>query len=84
MVETTAVTSIGRITPGDLGLWDDAQIEPLARIVRFVRQQGAVVGIQLAHAGRKASSNVPLLGGSPLTPEQGAWTIYSCTKLNWI
>ncbi|MBH8564615.1 NADH:flavin oxidoreductase/NADH oxidase [Nostoc sp. CENA67] len=74
MVEATAVTSTGRITPGDLGLWNDAQIEPLARIVRFVRQQGAVAGIQLAHAGRKASCNVPWLGGTPLTPEQGGWT----------
>ncbi|MBD2448324.1 NADH:flavin oxidoreductase/NADH oxidase [Nostoc sp. FACHB-152] len=73
MVEATAVTSQGRITPGDLGIWDDAHIEPLARIARFVRQQGAVVGIQLAHAGRKASSNLPWLGGKPLTPEQGAW-----------
>ncbi|WP_445628447.1 NADH:flavin oxidoreductase/NADH oxidase [Nostoc sp. DSM 114167] len=83
MVEATAVTSIGRITPGDLGLWDDTQIEPLARIVRFVRQQGAVVGIQLAHAGRKASSNVPWLGGSPLTPEQGAWTIVAPSSIGF-
>ncbi|MEH2109226.1 NADH:flavin oxidoreductase/NADH oxidase [Nostoc sp.] len=83
MVEATAVTSIGRITPGDLGLWDDAQIEPLARIVRFVRQQGAVMGIQLAHAGRKASSNVPWLGGSPLTPEQGAWTIVAPSSIGF-
>ncbi|BAY17003.1 flavin oxidoreductase/NADH oxidase [Anabaenopsis circularis NIES-21] len=73
MVEATAVTSQGRITPGDLGLWDDTQIEPLARIVRFVQQQGAVAGIQLAHAGRKASCHVPWLGGTPLTPELGAW-----------
>jgi len=73
MVEATAVTSVGRITPGDHGLWDDIQIEPLARIVRFIRQQGAIVGIQLAHAGRKASSNLPWLGGTPLTSEQGAW-----------
>ncbi len=73
MVEATAVTSQGRITLGDLGLWDDAQIEPLARIVRFIRQQETVAGIQLAHAGRKASCHVPWLGGRPLTSEQGAW-----------
>ncbi|WP_445632516.1 Flavin oxidoreductase/NADH oxidase [Nostoc sp. DSM 114161] len=73
MVEATAVTPQGRITLGDLGLWDDKQIEPLTRIVRFLRQQGSVTGIQLAHAGRKASCNVPWLGGTPLTPEQGGW-----------
>jgi 2,4-dienoyl-CoA reductase (NADPH2) len=75
VVEATAVTPQGRITPGDLGLWEDMHIEPLARIVRFVRQQGAVAGTQLAHPGRKASTNVPWLGGTPLTPEQGAWPV---------
>lgn len=55
MVEATAVTKDGRITPGDMGIWTDAHIEPLARIARFVESQGAVPGIQLAHAGRKAS-----------------------------
>src|ERR1700739_3955072 len=54
-VEATAVTSEGRISPGDLGIWKDEHIEPLARIARFVQSQGAVAGIQLAHAGRKAS-----------------------------
>ena len=53
MVEATAVTPEGRISAGDLGIWDDRHIDPLARIVRFVRSQGAVAGIQLAHAGRK-------------------------------
>src|SRR3954463_420674 len=48
MVEATAVTRDGRITPGDMGIWSDAHVEPLARIVRFVRSQGAVAGIQLA------------------------------------
>src|SRR3954447_3070177 len=54
MVEATAVTRDGRISPGDLGIWNDAHAEPLARIARFVQSQGAVAGIQLAHAGRKA------------------------------
>ncbi|MCG0238560.1 MAG: NADPH dehydrogenase NamA [Firmicutes bacterium] len=56
LVEATAVESRGRISTEDLGLWDDSQIEPLARIVRYCKSQGAAMGIQLAHAGRKAWS----------------------------
>ena len=67
-----AVTAEGRITPGDLGIWKDEHIEPLARIARFVHSQGAVAGIQLAHAGRKASCDLPWKGGAGLkTPEAG-------------
>lgn len=66
LVEATAVTADGRITPGDLGIWSDAHIEPLARIARFVRSQGALAGIQLAHAGRKASTAAPWAGGATL------------------
>jgi 2,4-dienoyl-CoA reductase-like NADH-dependent reductase (Old Yellow Enzyme family) len=73
IVEATGVTAEGRISPGDMGLWKDEQVEPLARIVRFVKSQGAVAGIQLAHAGRKASTDAPWRGGKPLTPEQGGW-----------
>lgn len=73
MVEATAVTPDGRISPGDLGIWSDDHIEPLARIARFVGSQGAVPAIQLAHAGRKASCDVPWRGGAPLSPEQGGW-----------
>jgi 2,4-dienoyl-CoA reductase-like NADH-dependent reductase (Old Yellow Enzyme family) len=62
-VEATAVTRDGRITPGDMGIWSDAHIEPLARIARFVKSQGAVPAIQLAHAGRKASCEQPWKGG---------------------
>ena len=51
--EAAAVTRDGRITPEDLGIWSDEHIEPLQRITRFIRAQGAVAGIQLAHAGRK-------------------------------
>ena len=76
MVEATAVTAQGRISPGDLGIWSDAHIEPLARIARFVKSQGAVPSIQLAHAGRKASSNLPWLGGNALlTTEEGGWEV---------
>jgi 2,4-dienoyl-CoA reductase-like NADH-dependent reductase (Old Yellow Enzyme family) len=76
VVEATAVTSEGRITPGDLGIWKDEHIEPLARIARFVHSQGAVAGIQLAHAGRKASCDLPWKGGAGLkTAEQGGWPV---------
>lgn len=74
MTEASAVTPEGRISPGDLGLWKDEHIAPLARIARFVKAQGAVAGIQLAHAGRKASTDLPWRGGLPLSPEQGGWT----------
>ena len=59
IVEATAVTPEGRITPQDLGLWKDEQIAPLSRINRFLHAQGAYAGIQLAHAGRKASMSQP-------------------------
>lgn len=73
-VEATAVTRDGRISPGDLGIWDDRHIEPLARIAQFVGSMGSVPGIQLAHAGRKASTAPPFEGGGSLkTPEKGAW-----------
>ncbi|MBV8556326.1 MAG: NADH:flavin oxidoreductase/NADH oxidase [Planctomycetaceae bacterium] len=75
-VEATAVTRDGRISPGDMGIWDDRHVEPLARIARFVQARGAVPGIQLAHAGRKASCDVPWNGGARLrTPGQGGWTV---------
>jgi 2,4-dienoyl-CoA reductase-like NADH-dependent reductase (Old Yellow Enzyme family) len=76
VVEATAVTRDGRITPGDMGIWSEAHVEPLARIARFVHGQGAVAGIQLAHAGRKASCDLPWKGGARLkTPEEGGWTV---------
>jgi 2,4-dienoyl-CoA reductase-like NADH-dependent reductase (Old Yellow Enzyme family) len=76
IVEATAVTRDGRITPGDVGIWNDEHIEPLARIARFVHGQGAIAGIQLAHAGRKASSALPWEGGGMLkTAEEGGWPV---------
>jgi NADPH2 dehydrogenase len=67
VAEATAVTPEGRITPGCAGLWNDAQAEALARIARFIAAEGAVPGIQLAHAGRKAAANAPwTLGGAQL------------------
>jgi 2,4-dienoyl-CoA reductase-like NADH-dependent reductase (Old Yellow Enzyme family) len=69
--EATAVEARGRISPEDLGLWKDAHIAPLERVTRFVRGQGAAAGIQLAHAGRKASTERPWAGGRPLGPPAG-------------
>ncbi len=74
IVEATAVESIGRISPGDMGLWKDQHIEPFMRITRFLKQHGAVPGIQIAHAGRKASTDVPWRGGKLLlSAEQDGW-----------
>jgi 2,4-dienoyl-CoA reductase-like NADH-dependent reductase (Old Yellow Enzyme family) len=73
IAEATAVSPEGRITPGDAGIWADKHIEPLARINRFVRQNGAVPGIQLAHAGRKASAALPWAGGAHLNDNAGGW-----------
>jgi 2,4-dienoyl-CoA reductase-like NADH-dependent reductase (Old Yellow Enzyme family) len=75
MVEATAVARDGRISPGDMGLWRDEHIEPLARIARFIHSQGAVAGIQLAHAGRKASRDLPWKGGARLAGSAGGWPV---------
>jgi 2,4-dienoyl-CoA reductase-like NADH-dependent reductase (Old Yellow Enzyme family) len=73
MAEATAVTADGRISPQDLGIWSDAHIEGLARCARFIEDQGAVAAIQLAHAGRKASTPAPWHEGKVLTEEDGGW-----------
>src|SRR6478672_13851320 len=74
MVEATAVSPEGRITPSDLGLWKDEHIAKLKQISDFAHSQGAYIGIQLAHAGRKASMAVPWKPVQLLPPEQGGWT----------
>lgn len=74
IAEATAVTPEGRISPQDLGLWQDDHVEMLSRITRFIRDQGTVAGVQLAHAGRKASTEVPWRGGAPLAPGEGGWS----------
>ena len=72
--EATAVSPEGRITPGDLGLWSDAHIAPLAQITEFVKAQGAFPAIQLAHAGRKASMPPPWAANSKaLASSEGGW-----------
>ena len=73
IVEATAVAPAGRITPGCLGLWSDQHIAPLARIAKFLKEHGAVAGIQIAHAGRKASAALPWRGGAHLSEAQGGW-----------
>jgi 2,4-dienoyl-CoA reductase-like NADH-dependent reductase (Old Yellow Enzyme family) len=80
--EATAVEARGRISAADLGLWDDAQVEPLARVVRFVEAQGAVPALQLAHAGRKASVRAPWdQGGAPQLPGDGGWAVVGPSAL---
>ena len=74
MMEATAVTAEGRISPGDSGIWSDAHGEALQRITRFISDHGAVPAIQLAHAGRKAGTDVPWRGGKPLAEAAGGWT----------
>jgi 2,4-dienoyl-CoA reductase-like NADH-dependent reductase (Old Yellow Enzyme family) len=71
--EASAVSAEGRISPQDLGIYDDRHVEGLARIVRFVKEQGAAAGIQLAHAGRKGSTPRPWASGRAVTPAAGGW-----------
>ena len=71
--EAAAVSSEGRISPADLGIYDDAHVEKLREVVEFVHEQGAAAGIQLAHAGFKASTAAPWDGGGPVPVEHGGW-----------
>jgi 2,4-dienoyl-CoA reductase-like NADH-dependent reductase (Old Yellow Enzyme family) len=74
LTEATAVRPEGRISPQDLGIWSDDHIAMLSRIVRFVHEQGSVAGIQLAHAGRKASTHRPWDGHGAVSEDAGGWT----------
>ncbi len=71
--EATGVSARGRISPDDMGLWKDEQIIPLKRITDFIKNQGSVAGIQLAHAGRKASTNSAWKGGKTVSISEGGW-----------
>jgi 2,4-dienoyl-CoA reductase-like NADH-dependent reductase (Old Yellow Enzyme family) len=82
-VEATAVVPEGRISPHDLGLWDDAHIPALQRITDFLTAQGAVPAIQLAHAGRKASTHRPWEGNGTVPPDQGGWTPVAPSALRY-
>lgn len=74
IIEATGVVPEGRITPGCVGLWKDSQIAPLKQVVEFAHSQGQKIGIQLAHAGRKASTVAPWLGGVVANNSVGGWT----------
>jgi 2,4-dienoyl-CoA reductase (NADPH2) len=80
-VEATAVTAQGRITPSDMGIWEDKHIAPLARIAHFIEEVGAVPAIQLAHAGRKGSCTVPWQGGNSLMEEQSGWKVVAPSSI---
>ncbi|HWZ59688.1 MAG TPA: NADH:flavin oxidoreductase/NADH oxidase [Gemmatimonadaceae bacterium] len=71
--EATAVTADGRISPQDLGIWSDAHIDPLARVTQFIDAHGGVAGVQLAHAGRKASTRRPWEGTGSVSVADGGW-----------
>ena len=79
MTEATAVDPQGRISPEDLGIWADDHVDPLSDITAFMKDQGSVPGIQLAHAGRKASTSRPWEGHDPLQPEEGGWDVLGPT-----
>ena len=85
ITEAAAVTADGRISPDDLGIWKDEHVEMLARIFAFVSLQGAVPGVQLAHAGRKASTAAPWKGRGNVPLEQGGWTpIYGPSAIEFV
>jgi 2,4-dienoyl-CoA reductase-like NADH-dependent reductase (Old Yellow Enzyme family) len=82
--EATAVSPEGRITPADLGIWQDEHLPFLQRITAFIEAQGAVPGIQLAHAGRKASHRSPWQGGTEVAPAEGGWPTVAPSALPFI
>jgi 2,4-dienoyl-CoA reductase-like NADH-dependent reductase (Old Yellow Enzyme family) len=81
IAEATAVEERGRITPGCTGIWNDAQAGAWAPVAAFIRSQGAVAGIQLAHAGRKASAALPWNGGAHLADSEGGWPMVAPSAL---
>lgn len=81
IAEATAVAPEGRISPGDLGLWNDEHIPGLRKITDFIHSQGSVAGIQLAHAGRKASCALPREGGKQLALNSGGWNTVAPSAL---
>jgi 2,4-dienoyl-CoA reductase-like NADH-dependent reductase (Old Yellow Enzyme family) len=83
ILEATAITPEGRISHGDLGIWDDQQVEPLARIARFAQEQGCVAAIQLAHAGRKASVGLGWQTQGTLKECDGGWTVVGPSPLSF-
>jgi len=72
-MEATAVDPLGRISQGDTGIWSDAHVDPLHRLTKFIEGEGAVAAIQIAHAGRKASTKPPVEGGGVIAEDDGGW-----------
>jgi len=83
ILEATGVTPAGRISPGDLGIWDDRHIEPLARIASFAQRHGCVPAIQLAHAGRKGSAGLGWQAQRTLADSEGGWTTVAPSPLSF-
>jgi 2,4-dienoyl-CoA reductase-like NADH-dependent reductase (Old Yellow Enzyme family) len=84
ITEATAISPEGRISPDDLGIWKDDHILNLTRITQFIRHNGSVAGIQLAHAGRKASTQSPWKGGNPISPtEEGGWQVVAPSAISF-
>jgi 2,4-dienoyl-CoA reductase-like NADH-dependent reductase (Old Yellow Enzyme family) len=83
LTEATAVTADGRISPQDAGIWNDRQAEQWARVVRFVQAQGAAAGMQLAHAGRKASTRRPWEGRGYVDPADGGWPTVGASPVGY-
>ncbi len=82
IAEATAGEARGRITPDAVGIWSDAHVEPLQRVTSFIKQYGAVAGIQIAHAGRKASTNRPWDGGGPIAPDaESGWMVVGASPI---
>src|SRR5580704_8291486 len=81
IAEATAVEARGRISPGDMGIWKDDHVETLSAIAGFIQEHGAVAGIQLAHAGRKASVTPPWSGGGVIAASDGGWQTVAPSSL---
>ena len=83
IVEATGVSPEGRITPQDSGIWSDAHAEAYSRITKFIKEQGAVPGVQLGHAGRKASTSAPWRGGKEVGEDEGGWTAVAPSAISF-
>lgn len=81
--EATAVSPDGRISPADLGIWNDEQVTAFKRIAEFIKSQGAIPGIQLAHAGRKASTKIPWIGIGVVPKSEGGWEVIAPSPLKF-
>ncbi len=83
VTEATGVSPEGRISPADLGIWNDTQVDAFRRITNFVKSQGSIPGIQLAHAGRKASTKVPWTGDGEVMKDEGGWEVIAPSPLKF-